>query len=461
MNKAANVALLEAGIIDMATARNNARTIAALDLAMLRPGVVRTGDYQQIEPQLIAIGGIEVSTLHCGRSRVDIVATSRRLLLRPAILGALDVLNAARQALMDLGQRHKRSLLPVYTQGRQSAGVPVGHYISAYTAALDVEFDNLKQAYDTVNQSPLGAGAVATSSFPLNRQRLSDLLGFACVIENSLFANELSIIGAGAKVVSAATSAAIIVGTLASDLESQYARTTPWFTIAEGPGLTGTSSSMPHKVNPTLLNHVRQQASVLIGTAMTYTLRSHNVPHGMPDSKRSEPNLAMAQYTQLMNDVARLVRHLDFDEAVARQEVDAEYSATPELADVLQQLHNVPFHVGHHFASALVRYGKANGWRPAHFPYDVARSLYADSARQAGILPAVLPLDEDAFKTSLSSANLVARAACLGGPQPAEVDRMMTAGLARIAADAAWLTKQRDALAAASALLDTAFASTQ
>ncbi|GAA4326684.1 argininosuccinate lyase [Pigmentiphaga soli] len=460
MNKAANVVLLENRIIDAATARRNADAIVRLDAEMRKPGADRTGNYQQIEPRLIDIGGVEVSTLHCGRSRVDIVATSRRLLLRPQILCAMERLNAARQALLRFGEKHKRALVPAYTQGRQSAGVPVGHYITAYTAALEVEFDNLRQAYDIVNQSPLGAGAVATSSFPLDRHRLSDLLGFSRPIENSLFANELSVISAGARVVSATTSGALIIGALASDIEQQYARTVPWFTVSEGPGLTGTSSSMPHKVNPTIVNDIRQQASVLVGTGMTYTVRSHNVPHGMPDSKRGEPNVAIGQYAKMMDDVARLFGNLNFDESVARQEVETEYSATPELADTLQRMHKVPFRVGHHFASAIVEYGRAHGLPPARFPYAVARTLYANIAGQAGIAPNELPLDEVQFEQAISSTNMVASALGLGGPQPAEVDRMIAAGGDRTASDARWIAHQRARLAEASQLLRDAFQAT-
>ena len=461
MNKAANVVLLESGIIDGAIAHRNADAIARLDAAMQQPEAERTGDYQQIEPKLIDIGGVEVSTLHCGRSRVDLVATGRRLLLRAQVLGAMESLNAARWALLQFGEKHKRALVPAYTQGRQSAGVPVGHYTTAYAAALDVEFDNLQQAYEVVNQSPLGAGAVATSSFPLDRQRLSDLLGFSRPIDNSLFANELSIIGAAAKMMGATTSGALIIGTLASDLELQYARTVPWFTVRDGPGLTGTSSSMPHKVNPTIVNDIRQQASVLIGTGMTYTVRAHNVPHGMPDAKRQEPNVAIAQYAKLMDDVARLFANLNFNEEVARQEIESEYAATPELADILQRVHKIPHRVGHLYASAIVEHGRAHRLPPAEFPYAVATILYACVARKAGVTPAELPLDAEEFQRALSSGNMVASAVGLGGPQSAEVDRMLAAGSARVASDVRWIQQQHARLATASQQRRDAFQATR
>lgn len=461
MNKAANVVLLENRVIDAAVARNNAAAIRKLDADMAAPSARRSGDYKLVEPLLIAIGGYDVSTLHSGRSRVDIVATSRRLLQREQLLEAMVALNGARRSLLRFGAANRRGLVPVYTQGRQSAGVPVGHYIGAYLQALDVEAENLRQAYALTNRSPLGAGAVATSSFPLDRRRLSDLLGFSGPLENSLYANELSVIGSGARIVGAAASGALIVSALTSDLEAQYARTYPWFTVREEEGvLTSRSSSMPHKVNPAILNDTRQQASLVIGMGETWTIRAHNVPHGMPDAKRTEPDQAIALYAVMMRQLATLFDNLSFDEPAARAEIALEYAATPELADTLQREAGVPFRVGHEFASAIVDYGKANRLPAAAFPYPVAQKLYAEVTAKAGIAEHRLPLSAAAFARVMSPDNMVAVAKGLGGPQPAEVDRMLAAEQAAIDADAHWIETQRATLAEASASLQAAFART-
>jgi argininosuccinate lyase len=129
MNKAANVVLLENGVIDAATARGNAGAIRRVDADM---AARRSGDYKLVEPLLIAKGGYDVSTLHSGRSRVDIVATSRRLLQREQILQASEALNAARRSILEFGEAHKRGLVPLHTQGRRSAAVPTDHYVGAY-----------------------------------------------------------------------------------------------------------------------------------------------------------------------------------------------------------------------------------------------------------------------------------------------------------------------------------------
>lgn len=460
MNKAANVMLLEQGVFDAEAARNNAATIMALDEQM-EGSDARTGDYKIIEPMLIEIGGYDVSSLHSGRSRVDIVATSRRLMQRGELLKAMEALNATRLSILDFAEKNKRDLLPAYTQGKQSAAVPLGHYLGAYAASLSDEAKNLQDAYEVVNQSPLGAGAVITSSFPVDRQVLSDMLGFAHPLENSIYANETSIIGTGAKIVGATTSGALIVGTLVSDLELQYARTKPWFTVIEAEGtLTSRSSSMPHKVNPTILNNVRQQASLVIGMGTTYVIRSHNVQHGMPDSKRSEPDQAMALYVTMLKQTKTLFDNLEFHPDRARAEVEIEYAAAPELSDMMQREYGVPFRVGHDYSSLIVDYGKENDIDPADFPYDVAQQIFRDVAVEYELDSEELPLSAEEFAQALSADNMVDVVKGMGGAQPAEVDRMLADERAKIDADTQWIQQQRDHLAAAAATLEEAFQKT-
>jgi argininosuccinate lyase len=138
--------------------------------------------------------------------------------------------------------------------------------------------------------------------------------------------------------------------------------------------------------------------------------------------------------------------------------VELEYAATPELADTLQLEAKVPFRIGHAFASAIVDYGKANRLPPAKFPYPVAERLYAEEAAKAGLEERRLPLSAQAFARVMSADNMVAVAKGLGGPQPAEVDRMLASEAAAIAADDRWIAERRASLAAAQTGLDAAFA---
>jgi argininosuccinate lyase len=230
----------------------------------------------------------------------------------------------------------------------------------------------------------------------------------------------------------------------------------PWLTFSGGE-VTGTSSIMPQKRNPTGLVELRQQASTIVGQAMTYTVQSHNVVQGMEDYKMDTPSQVLKASARLCGALVGLMKALAFDEARALDEVNAEYSTTTELADTLQRVADVPFRVGHHFASELVNYGRGHQLRPAQIPYEEARRIYAESARAFQQRAATLPLSEAEFRKSLTPENMIQSAQGLGGPQSREVARMLADERARLAADREWLGGHRAHLDKAAALRGAAF----
>jgi argininosuccinate lyase len=461
INKASAVMIVERGIVPKPLGARIVDAITKVDTAGDAPGAARSGDYLVVEKDLMAAGGPDISRLHSGRSRQDIGSTTQRLITRDDFLTAFEKLNGLRDALLALGAQAPKAILPAYTWGVQAQPVTLGHYISAYANALDRQAARMREAYARLNQSPLGAAALGTSSFPVDRPRLAELLGFDVAVENSLDANQISPIDGGAELAGLATSGALTLGAFVADVTTQYAQTEPWIVLAEG-NETGISSIMPQKRNPSGLVRLRAEASTLIGEATTFAIIAHNVEPGMSDYKdfgnpKEYPNAMLRDMAALFAHAESVIRTMRFRPDRALDEVNSDYSTTTELADTLQREADVPFRIGHHFASELVNYGRGHRLRAGQIPYAEAQRIYADIAAGAK-MDAKLPLSEEQFRRSLSAENMVEASKGLGGPQPAEVARMLKGAGDRLGADRAWLDATRAKLTDASQKLQQAFA---
>jgi argininosuccinate lyase len=186
-------------------------------------------------------------------------------------------------------------------------------------------------------------------------------------------------------------------------------------------------------------------------------MQMHNIAPGMPDPKEVDANGAVVNSAiVVLKDWDRVLKALVISPSRALEELNSDWTASQELADVLMRRYKVPFRIGHHFASELVDFAKARDIKPLDFPYAEARRIYAESV--AGTkYPAALPLGEAEFRSTLDPAAIVRNRATAGGPQPAEMDRMLRAAQQRHADRAEWANGQRTRIAGALARLDTDF----
>jgi argininosuccinate lyase len=456
MNKASTVMVIDTKIVPPDLGK---KIVAAVEQVIVdgnKPGAERPADYLKYEPLILAIAGPDGSRMHSGRSRQDILSTTRRLMQRERVLNVVEAMNSAKAEVLKLAEDNLDTIVPAYTNGVQAQPTTYAHYLLGFSAVFDRDATRFKEAYTRLNMSPLGAGALGTSSFPIDRKQLAGLLGFDGVVENSYDAAQLGALDTGVELTGIASNAALTIGLLVQDIHTQYHQPYPWIMITEGK-LTGTSSIMPQKRNPYGLNLLRLQASDVVGGAMTYQFEAHNVSPGMPDYKRDQVEKTLDQTRATFTMLADLMSNLQIDKARALEEVDADYSTTTELADVLQRDSNVPFRVGHHFASDLVTYGRLNKMKPADIPFPEVQRIYGEALKAFNFEHAQFPLTQAQFRTSLTAQNMISSSKGLGGPQPAEVERMLAAEKARLTEDQNWLKEQQQKLATASANLDKAF----
>ena len=450
INKASIVVLAETGIVPHAIAGAIATGIVQVLTQERESPRQRSADYLDYEPRLTAAVGADASRLHSGRSRQDIASTIARMNLRDGLLKELGALVAARDKLLAVASRHTETIIPAYTHGVQAQPTTFAHYLLALAAALGRQIERMQQVFGRVNQNPLGAAALATSSFPLDRQRLAALLGFEGLVENAYDANHIAPVDSSCEVAGALAIAAIQIGQFAQDIHAQYADPLPWFMLATGE-LTGVSSIMPQKRNPAALEQLRAQASIMLGEMQTVFLIAHNNRTGMFDYRSYDP-VPCARPLQVFKLFQQVVDGIVVNKERALAEVHADYSTTTEIADALLQRANVPFRIGHHFASKLTDYGRSRALKLQEIPHAEAARLYEAETTQN------FPLSAADFAEVISAQYMVYGRKGRGGPQLGEVNRMLSNEREKVAAEFAWLKARTDDLARAEAALERAFA---
>jgi argininosuccinate lyase len=181
----------------------------------------------------------------------------------------------------------------------------------------------------------------------------------------------------------------------------------------------------------------------------------------MLDYKTGQTEAALDGASDMLAKLSKVLDALVVNAPRAVAEVNADYSTTTELADVLQREYDVPFRIGHHFASELVSYGRARKLRPSELPYDEARRIYKESASALGVRETELPLSEERFRRVLTAENMIQSSRVLGGPQRPEVSRMLAEQSAGLDADRRWVQEMRQRLVSSRAELDRTFRALQ
>ncbi|HEY4209193.1 MAG TPA: argininosuccinate lyase, partial [Puia sp.] len=233
--------------------------------------------HSQVEYMLTQRIGEAGKKIHSGRSRNDQVAVDIKLYLRAQVLQLRDEAKQLFDLLIQLSEEYKDKLLPGYTHLQIAMPSSFGLWFGAYAESLIDDLELLAAAYHIVNKNPLGSGAGYGSSFPLDREMTTRLLGFATPNYNSVYAQMTR--GKTEKVVATGLSSiAATLGRLAMDC-CLYINQNFGF-ISFPSELTTGSSIMPHKKNPDVFELIRAKCNLIQATPNELTLLIGNLPSG-------------------------------------------------------------------------------------------------------------------------------------------------------------------------------------
>ncbi len=308
-----------------------------------------------VEGMLEEACGTTAGKMHTARSRNDIAVTLYRMTARRELLATMAGVAELRGVLLDLAAGHLETVMPAHTHTQPAQPTTLGHYLLAACEFLDRDAARMQAAFGRVNLCPLGAAAITTSGFPIDRDETARLLGFEGLAENSYGA--IAAIDYITETAAVTAVAMVNLGKLIQDLLLWSTREFGFLRFSDA--FVQSSSIMPQKRNPVALEHTRILASRALGEAQAVLLCAHNTPFG--DINDSEDDLQPLVFT-MFADARRALRLLSG--AMASAKVDRERMAqraakdfltVTELADTLVRRLGISFREAHDAVADAVR----------------------------------------------------------------------------------------------------------
>jgi argininosuccinate lyase len=367
--------------VDIAASLAHARMLATRrilsrkDLSAIERGLARIRDeiaagrfawsldaedvHLNIEQRLTALVGDAGKRLHTARSRNDQVATDLRLWLRGEIDDLQQRLAKLAGALVDQAARHAATVMPGFTHLQVAQPVTFGHHLLAYVEMLLRDRARLADCRKRVNQLPLGAAALAGTTFPIDRARVARMLGFEGICENSLDA--VSDRDFAIEFCACASIAMMHLSRLAEEL---VLWTNPGFGFVRLPDRFCTGSSiMPQKKNPDVPELVRGKSARVFGDliALLTLMKAQPLAYNKDNQEDKEPVFdAVDTLRDALTVFADLVAGLEADPQAMRRALRAGYATATDLADYLVRK-GLPFRDAHEAVAQAVRHAEIRG----------------------------------------------------------------------------------------------------
>jgi argininosuccinate lyase len=369
-----------------------------------------------IEGRLAELIGPDAGRLHTARSRNDQVATDFRLWVRDAIDALEAALKDLQAALIDQAEANADTIMPGFTHLQTAQPVTLGHHMLAYVEMTGRDRSRLRDARARMNECPLGAAALAGTSFPIDRHATASALGFDRPTANSL--DSVSDRDFALEFLAASS---ICAGHLSRLAEEIVVWCSAPFSFARLSDAFSTGSSiMPQKRNPDAAELVRAKAGRVFGALSTLTMVMKGLPlaYSKDMQEDKEPVFDAADAISLcVAAMAGMVRDLTFNKDAMRAAAAGAHSTATDLADWLVRELGMPFRRAHHVTGEIVRLADEAGCEIAGLSLEAMQ----------GVEPAIT----DAVFGVLGVENSVASRTSFGGTAPDNVRAQVQAARER------------------------------
>ena len=373
-------------------------------------GVPENWDLEDIhmttESRLAELIGPAAGRLHTARSRNDQVATDFRLWVREAMDQADAGLKALQVALVTRAGEHAASIMPGFTHLQTAQPVTLGHHLLAYYEMAARDRSRFGDARIRLNQSPLGAAALAGTGFPIDRHRTAAALGFDGPTRNSL--DSVSDRDFALDYLMAAAQTALHLSRLAEEFIIWASQPFGFVTLPDS--LSTGSSIMPQKKNPDAAELVRGHAGRIVGclTSLMITMKGLPLAYSK-DMQDDKPPVfeAAGLLTLCLAAMTGMVEGAAFRTERMRAAAELGYATATDLADWLVRQAGIPFREAHHITGAAVKLAESKG-------------LALDQLALTDLQAIDARIDERVFAALSVEASVAARAS-YGGTAPDQV----------------------------------------
>ncbi|MCA9522068.1 MAG: argininosuccinate lyase [Myxococcales bacterium] len=383
--------------------------------------------HTHVEVRLHEICGSVAGKLHTARSRNDQVALDSRLYTKRATLDLADELTTLVEALLTLAETHCDTVMPGYTHLQRAQPVSVAHHLHAYVEMFQRDLGRFADAFERMDRMPLGAGALAGTTHPIERRSVAAELRFASVTANSI--DSVASRDYALELMSAAAICGAHLSRLAEEIVLWVSQE---FAFAELDDSVCTGSSMmPQKKNPDLAELVRGKAGRLGGNflALFVTLKGLPLAYNKDLQEDKEPLFDTVDHLGMcLQSMTLMLQHLRFRPERLRQALVQGFLGATDLADYLVA-RGVPFREAHEVIGTLVRTCIAEGLTLEELPLERFRALS--------------PAFEASLFDALDPAQMLAARTVEGGPAPVRVAKALELSRAQLAARVSELTSWR------------------
>jgi argininosuccinate lyase len=367
--------------------------------------------------------------LHTARSRNDIDVTIYRLRLRQDCLRLLSSTMELRNVFLDLASEHHETLIPAYTHTQPAQPSTMAHFLLAMAENFGRDIKRLQRSFENMNFCPLGSGAITTTGFPINRERVAELLGFTAPTVNSYAS--IASVDYFTEMLGATSALLVNIGKFAQEFLLMAMME---FNVIRLPdGYVQGSSIMPQKRNPVALEHIRVLASKGLGQSLGVMTAIHNTPFGdindVEDDLQPMIYSAVRDANRSVSLFANTLRSATFNFDVLRRRASEHFITVTELADTIVRKENLPFRIAHKIVGICVKAAGENGSEITHD--NLQKTAEELIGRQ-------LSLTAEDLERAVSPENFVAVRTIYGGTAPDETRRALAVERETQTSDSEW-----------------------